>query len=308
MRKIFIISIFLLSFSVFANAQAVPSYIYLEVLDSDQKPLSDVKIDCSRCERSIQTIGNKTILVGYFYLANNRITPRFTITKQDYFPFQDFGELSEKNIKVELLKIPKTKQERDILGNEQLKREFFSALQNNDLEKVRKFLKSGISPNLTTGDLRGISGFEPIPAIIFPAVLGNGAMIKMFLESGADIHKKDRYTPQILAYFFESPTLEGLRYKTPEEQAKIAKDYDEGLKALIKAKIDVNAKIDCWNPLRLAISAGMISSVKILIANGADVNAKTCYDETLIRFAQHFYYIANNEEIIKTLRNAGAKE
>ena len=45
MRKIFIITIFLFLFSTFANAQAVMSYLYLKVVDSNQKPIADATVE-----------------------------------------------------------------------------------------------------------------------------------------------------------------------------------------------------------------------------------------------------------------------
>ena len=316
-QRFFIISIFLFLFSTFANAQAMMSYLYLEVVDSNQKPLSDVKIDCSRCERGIQTIGNKTTLVGYFWMMK-LLESRFTITKQDYFPFQDFGELgysNDKNIKVELLKIPKTKEENKTLGDEQLKREFFSALRNNDVEKVRKLLKAGISPNLTTRDLRGISGIKNIPAIIIPTALGNSEIITLLLEAGVVINKEDVYAPQILFYYFHSSILEGFLYKKLTERSQILKDYDEGLKNLIKAGANVNSTYSDISPLMLAISSNLASSAKILITSGADINAKDKSGRTALmianakanEFRNEKDWLEQFQEIIKLLEAAGAK-
>lgn len=313
MRKILIITIILLSFSTFANGQAMPNYLFVEVVDSNKKPMSEAKVEIiiRNKNENFQTDEKGQIQTEWYGRSEKgSLAPLFIINKPDYYTFQDFGGMNEYNrrVKVELLKIPTNEKERKSLGNEQQKREFFFAIQNGDIEKVRKLLKSGISPNITIGNLRGLSGYEDIPAIIFSAGLGNGAIIKTLLKADADIHKKDEYTPKILFYFFRSSILEGLRYKKTEEQARIAKDYDEALSALIKAKIDVNEKTFNWSPLMSAISRGMVSSVKILIANGADVKAKASSNETLIRFAQSYYYIANNEEIIKILKEAGAKE
>jgi hypothetical protein len=318
MRQIFIVTIFLFLCSTFANAQAMTDYIFLEVVGSNQKPVPDAKVESKLLgsQKSSQTDENGKLSLVFFDRGKpQRSSSQFTITKPDYYPFYDFGifrNWGDRRLKIELLKIPKSKKDQKILGNEQLKRDFFSALQKGEIETVRGLLKSDISPNLSTGDLRGLSGFENIPAIIFPASFGDGAMIKLLLEAGADVRKKDEYIFNILYFYLRSHITYNQRPETEAEKAKMLSEYDEGLIALIKAGVDVNANNYGAPALVCAVESGRASAVKILIANGADVNLKYGSGRTALAAAKYYQKYDKGrteyQEIIKILEAAGAKE
>lgn len=245
-------------------------------------------------------------------MGRPQFSSQFTITKPDYYSFYDFGDLrsGSRRIKIELLKVPTNKKERKALGNEQLKRDFFAALQRGDLEIVRKLIKSGISPNISTADLRGISGFENIPAIIYPIFLSNGAMLKVLLKAGADVRKKDDLISNIINYYLASyPFRKSAR--TEAEKAKLLPEYHDGLKALIKAGANLKADSYGTTPLITAVSTCDMEVFKILIDNGVDANAKNKSGWTALSgvkgYEKYPTRCPNYQEIIKLLEAAGAK-
>lgn len=302
MRKIFIISIFLFLFSTSAKAQAQMNYHYLEVIDSNKKPIPDAKIEArtySYRSDILKTDMNGGVRIGVLYPSGLRtLASVFTITKPGYYPFYDFGLVFERfdyhNLKLELFKIPKTEQECKTLGKEQLKREFITAVHKGDVEAVKNLLKSSISPNLTTKELKGITlerGEIDIPALAFPIVLGHGAVVKLLLENGAslsnlsnkEIARQQKLTNSRLLLYYLEADYDTRTYNISDEKEreklihKIEQERNEGLKALIKAGASVNTSgEDVSNlptPLITAFDKGYFNAAKILIDNEADINA-----------------------------------
>ena len=134
-------------------------------------------------------------------------------------------------------------------------------------------------------------------------------MVKLLLEKGADVRQKDEYLSNILVYYLQPNRTAKQPSANESEKAKITLEYDEGLKALIKAGADVNANNDA--PLIIAVDYGRAGAVKILIASGADVNFKPYGGNTLLAFAkEHQAYYKDRieyQEIVKLLKAAGAK-
>lgn len=317
-RRIFIVTLFVLTFislsSASANAQLLPpSYLYLEVLDSNGKPVAGATVNNSTVQTDEQ---------GQAKLSRDRdgrkpFAPEFTIAKSGYFPFQDLGVLERysrsRNAKIELLKIPQTKAERKALGDEQLKREFFSAIQNADVQTVGKLLKSGISPNITINDLRGfpkreqINDFDVVPAIVYAASSGSGETVKTLLGAGADVRKPNPYIDSILFFYLRADPFEKRKSETEAEKTKAMSEYEDGLKALIKAGANVNAgdhelgaSAD-GTPLIIAVGKGYTGTVKILIDSGAKLSASSFEQTTpLIVAAQ-----GKNLEIAQLLIEKG---
>lgn len=309
--RIFAAFVFALTFifiaSSGADAQAMTSYLFLEVVDSNQKPVSEAQVETNlhAFQKASQTDEAGKFRIEFLDMGRRIFSPLFTISKPDYFSFQDFGDLrgaGSREVKVELLKIPKSKNERKALGSEQLKRDFFAALQKGDIETVRKLLKSGVSPNAAIGDLRGITGYSNLPAIMFPVILGDVPMIKTLLDAGADVRRKDEFISHILFHYFQDVRL---RDSTVDK-------FNEGLKYLIKAGANVNENNYGYTPLMAAANLGYVETVKILIADSADVNVREPSQGTALTIAKKYqgYYPNKTEyqEIIQLLQKAGAKE
>lgn len=351
MRKLFIITIFLLTFSVFANAQAQMVYHHLEVVDSNQKRIEDAKVEMNTYQNSHDTLQinpQGTYSIGIMYPNGwSPLSSVFAISKPGYFLFEDFGlpliSYGSYSIKIELFKIPINKQERQALGNEQLKREFITAVQKGDTEAVRKFLKLRINPNLTIRDLRGITT-EPktanISALQFSIIRGHGAVVKLLLENGATIPKPSKTTnsriegmsaSNVLYYYLTADYI-SRTYSIKDEKGReklleiIEQERNEGLKALIKAGAKINERYFYYSPLyredatilMFALDKNYIGAAKILIENGVDVTAKDKQGYTALIIAKNKVSqyreprLASTrlkfEEIVKLLEAAGAKE
>lgn len=317
MLKIFTVLIFIFLFSALAHAQAVSSYLFLEVVDSNQKPVSDANVETPfYYQKVLRTNENGNVNIGEGYAGAKVPFPEFIITKTGYYPFQDFRVFKNyalnQRIKVELLKIPKTKEERELLGDEQLKRDFILAVQKGDTETVRKLIKSGISPNLSTEDLRGISGMENIPAIIFSAASGDAAMIEVLLKAGADVRRKQEYLDDILFYYLQAD-LSRYPQKTEAEKNKLMIEYERGFRDLVKAGANLELPAGSDRPLLIWAAENCdVTGVKLLIAVGVNIDAKNGSGKTALslikEYQEHMPTCSNYPQIIKILEAAGAKE
>lgn len=298
------VSVLLFVFAVAANAQQIPDYLFLEVLDSNKKPVADAEI--VREQTSPQTLKTDEEGKVRFYPAS------FKISKPGYFPFEDLGierTSRETRAVIELLKIPQTNAERRIVGGEQRKREFMYAAKNGDAETLRKLLKTDINPNLTTDDLRGISAPKGIPAIIFAANSGDGETIKVLLKAGANIRAPNEQIKNILPiYLWANPFLRR-KPKDEADKKEIMRRYAEGFEALIKAGAEINGSNDYESPILIAAQRGFTPIVKILLERGVPANYKNRYGETVLMKAAEKYYDSETSkaETVKMLLEAGAE-
>lgn len=316
-RRIFIVTLFVLTFiflsSASANAQQLPSsYLYLEVVDSNGKPVSGATVNSS----TVQTDEAGQAKISRDRYGRKPFAPEFTIAKSGYFSFQDLGVLErfsrDRGAEIELLKIPQTEAERAALGDEQLKREFFGAIQNADVQTVGKLLKSGVSPNITTRDLRGFSknqndDFDVVPAIVYAAASGSGETVKTLLSAGASVRQPNPYIDSILFFYLRADPFEKRKPETEAEKTKLTGEYEDGLKALIKAGADVNAgdyelgaSADA-TPLIIAVGKGYTGTVKILIDSGAKLSASRVAQTTPLMVAAQ----GKNLEIARLLIEKG---
>lgn len=327
-HRVFVIALFLFLFSTFANAQAMMSYLYLEVVDSSQKPLQDAKIDYPlpfKTETAIIQTDEKGLARFEFWEPGPG--PRlseFIITKPDFYPFDLFGLLRgafsenwsqsyrREKLTVELFKVPKNKDEKKTLGDEQLKREFFSAVLKGDATTVRKMLKSDINPNITTDELRGVPHPKEIPAMLYAADNLDLEIMNEFLAAKVNLRQENSNIRNILAYYIgssnEIKTKENVSY---QERRNIFNKYAE---TLIKAGANPNStNLSGETSLTLATKRFNPELVKILIEKGADINAKNKIGTTTLMeaFDLRMAYtdtqaIAWRNEIINLLLKSGA--
>lgn len=292
----FVFAVIFLS-STFARAQGAVTYRFLEVVDFSGKPVAEAKVETSGCpgEKGWTTNQKGQLEDGLPICIGDFQTRNFRISKPGFYKFEDLGLLSlpfnnsykhgyVDKYRIELLKISQNKAERKNLGNEQLKRELFLAVKYGKTDEVERLLKTGISPNISTRDLRGIPGPKDVPAIIFAAALTDVETMKVFLDAGADIRSKNSNARNILLYYldsnpesFGSPFLNYYEKRTEEQRADPMRFFEEGFDILIKAGADREAASEDGRltPLKIAIWKNYVVIVKKLLAAGVSERAKS---------------------------------
>lgn len=283
MSKIFIIAFLIFASVVVANTQTLPpSYGFLEVVDYKNQPVIDAKVIPlnSNIYDQRQTNQKGQLENGFPRPYSKFAIFNFSIEKDGYYPFYDYfgvfkflggGGRNNKDepIQIELLKIPKSRAEKKAIGNEQQKREFFGAARKGDALAVRKFIKSGLSPNLTTSDLRGVPATKDIPIIIYAAKSGNGETVKAFLSAGVNVRKKAETINNILVVYLEAYPFRLNYYPDTEaENIEFLDAYENGAESLIKAGAKVGS-----DALMIAVEKGYMRTLKKLISKGVALNA-----------------------------------
>ncbi|MEO6590672.1 MAG: ankyrin repeat domain-containing protein, partial [Pyrinomonadaceae bacterium] len=255
-----------------ANAQTAVNYRFLEVVNTEGKPVAGATIETSGgCQDVLRTDQNGQLEKGLPVCGGDSNTTGFRVSKSDYFSYEDIGfisgffsDRSGQPIRLELLMMPKTDAERKAVGDEQRKREFFMAAKNGDSVAVRKLLQAGLSANLTTTDLRGVPISKDVPIIMFAAASGNGETVKTLLAAGANVSNKDKPEYNALMYYLEPSFYSHYRPKTEAEKAEVIGIYEDGLRKLIEAGADVKArdKDSGQTTLMLAALSKTIGTIK----------------------------------------------
>ncbi len=311
-RWIFIVAFFVLAFSVYSNAQSVPDYLFLETIDSNGKPIEGATVELSKPNSSGKASRLTTDEKGKvrFYPIHTSLPSLFTILKEGYFPFHDLGInpfLSQSTAQVELLKIPQNAKEKQLLGNEQLKREFMRAAKNGDSATIRNLLKKGISPNLNTNDLRGIPGPKNTPVIIFAANSTDSETLDALIKAGAIVKSEDEPRRSILATYLSIDAFRGKNPQTEVERKQILEKYEKGAKILVKAGANFRDVENSNSPLMAAAFYGYPQTVKLLLDNGLSANTRDTYGTVLMYVADHYYGQRGSKiETVNLLLKSGA--
>ncbi|MBX7174450.1 MAG: ankyrin repeat domain-containing protein [Pyrinomonadaceae bacterium] len=275
MRKIFIITIFLLSFSAFANGQAIFSYVHLEVADEKKEPVPGALIEITDksqkdFKRALTTNENGVGVIQFTNYAPNYLA--LNISRNGYFPFRDIIELIPEeslNLSVEMLKIHQSNEEE--ISSKQIEREFLWAIKNGDMENVKIFLKKKIKVNW-----------------------------------------KEKPFQNILPFYLSANPLADRKVKNEKEKAELLQKYEGVFYDLIKAGADVYASDKLHQTtLIIAVKQGYLKIVKTLLKKNLPVNAKDYFSNTALIYAkakqQQFSDRTEFKEIIKLLEAAGAK-
>lgn len=333
LERVLIFSVSVLSaaflFSSVAGGQ-VPrdTYRFLEVqvIDSSGKPVKDAAFDFSGkpLAEATDEIGRyeegklktdqsgrlETSLPSYLKGLDREIG--FTVLKPGYFPFTDYFGIISRNwsdpVKIELLFVPQTNAERKAVGREQEKRELFGAAKMDDAAAVRKLLRIGLDPNLTTTDLRGVPAECDVPVFVYAATSGDGETIAEFLRAGADAHRKDESTRRILVSYLNADPLTRHYSDAETEKAKRIKAFETGAENLIKAGADINpANAGEATTLMTAATKGYVRIARLLIAKGVPVNAKDKCGNTALMYAVNDSRLSKTRyEMMNLLLESGA--
>ncbi|CAN5617606.1 hypothetical protein BH20ACI4_BH20ACI4_23730 [soil metagenome] len=288
-------AIFVLSFSIFANAQQVPDYLFLEVLDSKGKPVQEAEVQTFKHDfnSNNKRFTDEKGTIQFFLPWSSQdgsLDSYFTVIKDGYFTYHDLGgsgNRSNSKAQIEFFKIPQTNAEKRSLGNEQLKREFMWAAKTGDAETVKKLLKKGISPNLTTSDLRGVSGRKDVPAIIFAALSANAETVETLIKAGVSLQKKEESFRSILLAYLRSDPFFWNNPKDENERKEILRRYENGVDVLLKAGVDYSyvSEYDYRSPITIAAEKGYPRAVKFLLDKGISINSKDRNGKSLLAYA-----------------------
>lgn len=139
-------------------------------------------------------------------------------------------------------------------------------------------------------------------------------LTRLLIDSGADVNAKNTHGATVLHY---APTTQvvqllidrGANVNDKDNYGRTALHVivsEEAHKGLLKLLIPKDADITAQHPenLHLKAAKGQAAVAKLLIAEGADINAKDITDKTPLQWAKEKGHI----EIVKLLRKHGAKE
>lgn len=248
------------------------------MVDFENKPIANATIDSRGGGHGEFQTNEKGELENGFQIRNlHAFVPVFSIQKAGFYSFYDyFGVFDflaygqdnrDKPVTIELLKIPQNSAEKKAIGNQQSKREFFEAARKGDASAVRKFLNSGLRPNLKTSDLRGVPVPIELPIIHYAAQSGDSETIKEFLKAGVNLRKKDDPTQQILITYLRANPFLRKYPETETERKNLINNFEDGAINLIEAGADLTATYyfnSVENTLTLAARQGYEKVVRAI--------------------------------------------
>jgi ankyrin repeat protein len=136
-----------------------------------------------------------------------------------------------------------------IVSPEAREKALLQASASNNIVDVQRLLKQGVSPSVTAQDKNRRS------ALILAAAGGHIKIVKMLLSSGADLNYKD------------SAGLTALNWSAMRRKNAVASQ-------LLKWHVDVNIHDNNGvTPVMYAAGTDNIELLRLLAANGADLNA-----------------------------------
>ncbi len=180
---------------------------------------------------------------------------------------------------------------------------FYIAAEHGNMEGVKFLLQHGADLNETN--------FNGVTGLFLAAKRGHLETVKYLLEQGADLSKgKYQFDALLLAeergYHEIVDILFDYGINTSGALFIVEKTgHAHVMRKLLKRGADTNeTNPDGYTPLTFAAVHGGLYEVQILIEHGADVNHPDKNGKTALQYAQE----CEDEEMIKLLKNAGAKE
>ena len=182
-----------------------------------------------------------------------------------------------------------------------------AAAYNGNIEAVKQHLAAGTDVNVK-------GGFADGTPLHYAAANGHKEIAELLIDKGADVNAKDIWvhTPLEVAIGRKHPEtadfLRKLGGKTGPQTGRHQAALDgniEAVKRHLADGTDMNAKDDRYGGtyLHWTVSGGHKGIVELLIAKGADVNAKDVDNETPLDWA----ILLNQSEIANLIRVIGGK-
>lgn len=154
------------------------------------------------------------------------------------------------------------------ISQKDLEEVFITNIEKNNIDKVKKYLSSGINVDAILHSRQTIWDTNYFSILALASFAGSAQIVDFLIEKGANVNQMDC-----------------LKYRTALHWA-VASDNDEIVRVLLNAGANVNiSDRDSVTPLMLASNLGNSSIVHQLIASGSNVNHVDRIGTTALHYA-----------------------
>lgn len=174
------------------------------------------------------------------------------------------------------------------------------AIAQNDYSTVKKFLESGADIEVK-GNIMGMT------PIMYAARYNKVSLIKLLIENGANIQEKSKLGLTAIEYAKHANAFEAVAYlnkisgNVASISLAISQNEFDTVKKFVEFGTDVNIenKINGMTPIMYAARFNNLKILRLLIANGADINKQSKLGICAIEYAKH----ANASDAVSYLKS-----
>jgi ankyrin repeat protein len=194
------------------------------------------------------------------------------------------------------------------------KYDIFDAVIDNDIDKIRNFIKDGIDVNI-------IEAFNGDTPLITAAMYGHINSLNLLLELGADVNIKNYDSVDAIRCSIDNSKIEitknllkhGADINTKDRWGRTAlisfceivypddEPNIDMLNFLIENGVDINyfnTNSPQFSALKTSIMYGKFEYSEILLKNGADISLKNLYESPLEYWVNEFWENYEIQELI----------